>query len=892
MSSEPVARLEWLAQTKFWLPVLPSDLVERAELRQALQKAVSAKRLTLISAPAGSGKTTLLASLPRLCPEYKLAWLELDDADNDPVQFVIALIGALRPLAPSLGTNILDFLAKTEDALSQLKPVSGLLINEINTHLPAPFIVALDDLHWIGDPAVYLLLDYLLERLPPQMRLVIASRQDPPLSLARLRARGQLSEIRLDQLRFSGPEIAAFFSEHLGYRLSENDLAMLLKETEGWAAALRMIASSLEPQSARTLDHMTLSRPEKHIFDYLAEEVLGYQTSSERAFLLETSILPELTPGLCEAVTGFEQAGALLQNLHRRNLFLTELDPRHRVYRYHDLFREFLQHKLAQERSPDHIRQLHRKAARAQILPGAVVRHWLAGAWWDEAAQAIEQLGEAFLSQGLLSTLRGWIEILPSEQIQRYPRLAYYQGRYAIRLGQWEQARYWLEQAQAGFEKTGLKAEQAECLMYLAFGCFNRSDFQQAEVLLNQAWNLPLSAPSRLKILLGRCFYAAIKRNWPEYCEIKKEGLRLALELDTLEAYQELAVQLHLADLFVPGLLEPVEAFCHIVLERYRGKESTLEMSLLPVQSFILFLRGQFEPAEQVLEQARQLSVSTEVAGLSQLDLLAVEGAMRKYRGAYAELAEFARATLPQLVQLEAARPWLGTYLGSDCLDSIFLGQWEQAQIIYGHFSQLDRSQERPEIEVVSLSLEAMLGAMRDKRFAEAETLLNQALSLQQELPYSLAWNDVRVLVARLYLAWERPEQARAVFDAVLAQARTEGIPGLVLRHGPAEFGPLLELAARRSEFAEYAASLLRLANPAFQPESGPVKVPGSHETLSSREVEVLRLLAARATNREIATQLVISETTVKSHVQHILQKLNLSSRTEAVASARELGLI
>jgi DNA-binding NarL/FixJ family response regulator len=170
--------------------------------------------------------------------------------------------------------------------------------------------------------------------------------------------------------------------------------------------------------------------------------------------------------------------------------------------------------------------------------------------------------------------------------------------------------------------------------------------------------------------------------------------------------------------------------------------------------------------------------------------------------------------------------------------------------------------------------------------------LLNQAHTLQQQLPYSLAWNDVRVLQARLYLAWGRPEQATAVFDKVLAQARAEGIPGMILRHGPAEFGPLLELAARRSEQTEYATSLLRLANLTFLPEAGPVKVPGSHETLSGREVEVLRLLAARATNREIAEQLVISETTVKSHVQHILQKLNLSSRTDAAACARQLGLI
>jgi len=377
----------WLTQTKLIPPRLRDDYLPRPRLLALLAQVIPAHSLTLISAPAGYGKTTLLAGLPSTCPELPLAWLALGEEDNDFSHFCLGIIAALQRLAPALGSQTQALLLTPNgqnggsNPVEQARRVMGALINNILAALPEPFILVLDDLHFITETVIYAALDYLLERLPPALHLVIASRYDPPLSLARLKARGQMAELRLADLRFTGEEAAAFLNDRLQLALTPAELDSLQARTEGWAAGLRLLAGSLirmnQPgDRAAFIDR--LARTDRYLFDFLAEEVLQRQEPVLRAFLLETSILAEFTPALCWAVTRREDAAALLEKLYHRNLFLVVVDelltP---VYRYHALFAEFLQQQLSRE-APARRAELHRRAAQALTNPRQIISHYLA----------------------------------------------------------------------------------------------------------------------------------------------------------------------------------------------------------------------------------------------------------------------------------------------------------------------------------------------------------------------------------------------------------------------------------------------------------------------------------------------------------------------------------
>jgi len=372
MSDQTPIQPDWLVQTRLSPPAARDDVIARPRLLEALALAVASHPLTLLSAPAGYGKTTLLADCrlriadcgltqtnddqirnPKSEIRNRVAWLSLEEEDNDPVRFLACLIVVLGRLVPGCGDTAQGLLAGPP-APPTLRPRSGqalggerragadtrrviaALINDIVAANPDPFALILDDLHLITEPAVYVALDYLLERLPAQMRLVVGTRHDPPLALARLRARGQIAELGLTDLRFTLDETTQFLNGKLGMALLPDDLMTLQERTEGWPAGLRLLASSLDripDRAGRRAFVQTVAHTPRYIFDFLAEEVLERQEPALRTFLLETSILDELTPTRCQAVTGRGDAPALLEDLYRRNLFITTVrNPQSPVY--------------------------------------------------------------------------------------------------------------------------------------------------------------------------------------------------------------------------------------------------------------------------------------------------------------------------------------------------------------------------------------------------------------------------------------------------------------------------------------------------------------------------------------------------------------------------------
>ena len=368
-----------LLETKLYVPGSRRGLVPRPRLSERLDRGAASK-LMLVSAPAGFGKTTLLAEWlvagpPAPTNEGSAAWLSLDQGDNDPASFWTYVIAALRTVAPGVGASVLTLLQEPQP--SPIQTVLATLLNDLSA-IANDVVLVLDDYHVIDARDVHDGMAFLLEHLPPQIHLVIASRADPALPLARLRGRGELVEIRAADLRFTPDEAAAYLNEVMGLQLRAQDVTALEGRTEGWIAALQLAALSMQGRDDVAGFIAGFAGDDRYIVDYLVEEVLQRQPEHVRSFLLQTSILDRLSGSLCDAVTGQDGGKAKLAALERGNLFLVPLDDRRRWYRYHQLFADVLQAHLLDEQ-PDDVPDLHRRAS----------------AWYEQNGEPSEAIGDA-----------------------------------------------------------------------------------------------------------------------------------------------------------------------------------------------------------------------------------------------------------------------------------------------------------------------------------------------------------------------------------------------------------------------------------------------------------------------------------------------------------------
>jgi len=442
-----------LLETKLYVPRLRRGLVARPRLIERMRRGAESK-LTLISAPAGFGKTTLLAEWLASGPAGGLsaAWLSLDESDNQPVSFWTYLVTALQTVAPEVGASALPLLHSGQ---SPIETVLATLLNELGA-VPHDIVLVLDDYHVVDGPDVQGGMAFLLENLPPRVHLVITTRADPALPLGRLRAGGELVEIRASDLRFTPDEAAAYLNEAMGLDLAAQDVAALEGRTEGWIAALQLAALSIQGREDVAGFIAGFAGDDRYIVDYLVEEVLQRQPEEIRSFLLDTSILDRLTGPLCDAVTGQRGGKATLDALDRGNLFMVPLDDRRRWYRYHHLFADVLRAHLVDEQ-PDRVRDLHRRASDWYEQNGdrsEAIRHAMAGEAFDRAADLVE-LAIPFMSQGRQeATLRRWLDAIPDDLFEARPVLAV--GWVATRLvsGELEGVEARLRQAERWLDTT------------------------------------------------------------------------------------------------------------------------------------------------------------------------------------------------------------------------------------------------------------------------------------------------------------------------------------------------------------------------------------------------------------------------------------------------------
>jgi ATP/maltotriose-dependent transcriptional regulator MalT len=904
--------------TKFHLPRLRPELLARPRLIDQLNWA-AAHELVLVSTPAGFGKTTLLADWARTSGR-PVAWLSLDVGDNDPARFWRYVVGALDRVHAGIGDRVLPLLNAPEQPTPEA--VVAALVNELTARAGELWLI-LDDYHVIESRPVHDSLAFLLERLPPHTHAVLASRSDPPLPLPRLRARGQLAELRGADLRFTPEEVAALLRETWGLDLPEESVAVLEARTEGWVSGLQLAALALRGASdpARLIQEFAGSH--RYVLDYLTEEVLERQSDDVKAFLLETSVLERLTGPLCDAVTGRCDGQRMLEDLERANLFVVPLDEERRWYRYHHLFADLLRARL-HPADPDRVAELHRRAAEWAEAHGLIedaVHHTLAAGDDAWAAGLVERTVDAVLRRGEGTTLRRWLSLLPWQLVRSHPRLCLVQAIAASNAGHLLAAEPLLQDAEralavasgepaelaVGREGSVLANVAAGILLLRASLAVWRGDAERATELAQQAqahlgedergprfacrWNLAVAEWMRGRLTEAERAFA----------DIVAEGRAAG------------ATHLALSAGAVLGQVQQAQGRLGAALRTYRQGLETASAAGRPVVlsagmahagiAQVLHERNQLDDAlrhaTEAIALCRQLT-STQPLATALATLAWIRQAQGDTAGAREAIdqAEWAFpgqeiVALHNPVPAERARLLLAQ--GEVAEASRWVGERGLAD---GDAPSYPREREFVVLARVLLARDAPDRALdllaRLRAQAEADRRTGSVI-------------EVGALRALAFQQAGKPGLALAALVEVLALSYAEGYVRLYADEGP-PMAALLQRFVAAGERGRSAAGgelpvdyLGRLLRAFQQDRQGRAQhperearpgMPGRGEVLTGREFEVLGLLAAGKQNREIAEELMVTPATVKKHVTHILDKLGAANRTQAVAHARALALI
>lgn len=900
--------LSWFARTKLLPPRLRDDTLDRPRLLQVGLPAVGRDRLLLLSAPAGAGKTTLLISLIAQLrqldgPPLQVAWVGLDQDDNDLARLLMVLAEAWQVLAPDAARRARALLGDPSIDREQLgRRVVTLLVNGVLEAPPARNLLVLDDLHLLTDPAVQAVLAYLVEQLPPGLTVAVATREDPPLPLARLRARRELVELRFAELRFTPDEMDVLLNNTLGLRLTADDLALLARRTEGWAASIAMVAASLQQldQSAtrgRLLDH--LARTDRQLFTYLADEVIAGLDPFVRAFLLETSVLPELTPHACAALTGRSDAQAILERLYQLNLFLLEVradaagpgEPAPgmgagaAVYRYHDLFRSVLLQRLRSE-APSWFQMLHRRAAAAEPVLGRRIAHYLQAEAWDEAANAMLALGGEAIERGAFALVWGWVDQLPPAVRAAYPRLLFWRGVVLWHRLAMDEAREELLVALRGFEAADDRAGQEETLAWLALVT------GESEALLQGATQpiRSLDAHLTLRLRLASALGLLLTGRWAAANEL------LDALLDEAEGRGEawwigtMAEELQLLFALLPG---GIGRFARLLgcVEQLPAREQSKE-ALLRLRAILAIWRGDLVEARVLAEELAALLEHDGAIAWSSLNARGILTVVLGFDGGHEADAPLGEV-LDYLARQRGsfARGVRVSFLFLAARAALLRGDLEAAWRVGSSIETLSRNSPFPYVRVLNLMLKGRL-ALAEGHLADAAALFAEAAPIQEQTRFTVLYGDAPLFLATIAAMEGREDEAIALLGPCLQFYLDEGVPGLVAWQGLA-VTPALRLAAARGIGEGVARAALALLDKSGDTHGVVlhVAVPATGEVLSAREVEVVQLIAAGLSNGEIAARLRISPHTAKHHVSNVLAKLGVSSRAAAATAARDRGL-
>ena len=911
-----------LVETKLYLPRLRRSFVARPRLNGRLSRGSDA-RLTLISAPAGFGKTTLLTAwLAAAATENRsVAWLSLEESDRQPTTFWTYVITALQTAVPGVGASVLPLL---QSAQPPIESVLAAVLNELSA-VPNEVDLVLDDYHLVDGPDVRPGMAFLLEHLPPHVHLVISTRADPLLPLARLRARGELVEVRAADLRFTPDEVAAYLNDVIGLGLAAKDIAALEGRTEGWIAALQLAALSMQGRDDIGGFIAGFAGDDRYIVDYLVEEVLQRQSEQVRTFLLRTCLLDRLSGPLCDAVTGRPGGRATLESLDRANLFLVPLDDSRHWYRYHHLFADMLQAHLQDER-PDEITDLHRRASQwydQHGQPSPAVRHALAAGDIERVADLVELAIPALQQNRQEATIRGWLDVIPDEIIKMRPVLAVGLIGALMAGNEFEgvearlrDAERWLEPAthdregpEAGsagmvvVDKAELPRLPGTIEMYRAALALVGGDapatLRHAQLAIDRAAKEDHVTRAGASAISGLAFWGRgdLEAAHRAYSACVEGLLRAGHISDVLGCSITLAdirsTQGRLGD----ALRTYDQALQLISQETGTVLRGTADMYV--GMSQIACERGNLEAATQHLLRSHELGEHT---GLPQNPY--------RWRVAMARIRESQGDLAGALTLLdEAQRVYLGDFLPNVRPVPALRARLLAAQGNVGEALHWAREHDLTvddnltyvrEFEHITLAkvLLAQGATDGDKgSLTEATRLLQRLLSAADAGGRTGNVIEILLLQALTQHAGGDTPGALAPLERALILAEPEGYVQVFVGAG-APMAALLKAVTRLRAGWDYVHRLLTAraadgdAAPTTTSGDQTHRIPGLVDPLSERELDVLRLLATDLDGPDIARRLFVSVNTMRTHTKGIYAKLGVNNRRAAVRRAEELDLL
>ena len=914
-----------ILKTKLQTPFIRSKLVQRTRLQEKMTQGLRGP-LTLVTAPAGFGKTTLIASYIKDCG-ITAAWLSLDKNDNQIDRFLRYLCAALQEIDNAIGCEATKMFATTQ--LSS-EVVLTSLINDLAS-ADGPITLVLDDYQFLSSPAIHEGVIFLLEHCPQTFHLVIASRSDPPLPLSRFRARAQMMELRAADLSFTRSEAMEFLNEIMGLQLDTESVAALEKRTEGWVAGLQMAALSIRDRKDLQAAITDFSGTNRYILDYLLEEVLASQPAEVQRFLLCTSILEHITAPLCEFVLGtnenknltghstthfMDHSTRILQHLEQANIFLVPLDIERRWYRYHHLFADLLQTRLSQTYSPEEIHQLHTRAAQWYESNGyayEAIHHasLIPDDGWVE--RLIEQNYMEMFQRRDSASIRAWTGALSLDVILKSPKLSVHEAMSLSWIGKLDEAVLILQKAEQSLKTKDTTPETQALLGHLAYVKSRvtamQGDYEQAiQLCLTARDNTPSGNQALLGgigVMLGYGYFLAgdFENAAQVLSETIHSGVTVGAVNTTIGAYCVLARlytlqgQLHKAY----QLYQEAENFVQATGGRHRGALSIVHVGYAE----ILYEWNEIETALGHIEKglafihfwgkADDIALAHVIHARIQQTQGDLPGAIETIEkashvihshGVFPEArnaVEIAKVRL-QLEQGDrvSVNQWASTYekdinaqntfrfeneLALITLARVFLSQNKPRKSLElcSHLAANSQSSERMGRFVEILILKALTQQQMGETNAAVHTL-GESLALAEPAGYTRIYLDDGQPIRTLLSEWLRITKPGSLHDYVrylLAQFDDEKLTV----HAPQAKSP-----PSRSTATQANEALL--------------------EPLSPRELEVLAFIALGKTNQEIAQALIVARGTIKAHAASIYRKLEVTNRTEAVARARQLGIL
>ncbi|HKV59618.1 MAG TPA: LuxR C-terminal-related transcriptional regulator [Ktedonobacteraceae bacterium] len=875
--------------TKLYIPPLRPEVVSRPRLLERLKEGLRCK-LILISAPAGFGKTTLVSEWVASC-QRPVAWLSLDEGDNDPTRFLTYLVAAMQTIAANIGEGVLGVLQSPQPPPTE--SILATLLNDL-TSIPDHFVLVLDDYHALEAKAVDHALTFLLDHLPPYMHLVIATREDPALPLARLRAGGHLAEVRVTDLRFTPSEAAAFLNQVMDLSLPEQEIAALEARTEGWIAGLQLAAISLQGHQDAADFIRSFTGSHHFILDYLVEEVLQQQSESVQTFLLRTSILDRFCGPLCDAVMMDPSVSGreTLEYLERANLFIIPLDNERRWYRYHHLFADLLRQRLHQSiasstgDAENHMNELHIRASAWYEDHGLEIEafhHATAANDVERAERLIEGRGIPLHFRGAVTAILDWLESLPTTVLNARPSLWVRYGSLLLVNGQTTGVEEKLQAAEVALQATEADNKTRNLIGQIAAA--------RATLALTRYQPETMIAQSRraLEYLHPNNLFLRANAHWTLGIAYLFQGDRAAARLALTEA---ISLSQSARDIFTTILAT-------IGLGNVQEADNQLSLAAETYQR-VLQLAGD-QPLQIIYEA--HLGLARILYEWNELDAAEQHGQQSLLLARqYDRVIDRFVLCEVFLARLKLAR---GDVAGAAVLLAETAQSARQKNFVY-RIPEVAAAQVLALLRQGNLAAAAHLAQAHNLPISQARVHLAQGdisaalavLSSWRQQVEAKGWQDERLKamvlqVLALQAHGEKDKAVQLLLEA-LALAEPGGFIRLFVDEGPPVARLLSEVAAH-GMMPDYTSKLLAVYKVEKQKSADALSRPPVQpllEPLSQRELEVLHLIAQGFSNQEISERLFLALDTVKGHNRKIFGKLQVERRTEAVARAHELGLL